>query len=130
MLPGRVFADPPSTRRFVTPSIFVEQTRDRFRIDEVVVLFPVWIVVDGTVEAQIGGDAALTWNTFLAVYPFATADRRRRIARRLPRDRRRGRGARGRRTVCWPPPPSVALHLHRKETGTWQQRKRSWGPAR
>ena len=70
VLPGRVYAHPPTSGRAVTPSIFVEQdTADPF-IDEVVVTFPVWVVADGAIEAQVQAHAGIVWNAMLALYPL------------------------------------------------------------
>jgi hypothetical protein len=71
VLPGRVYAHPPTSGRAVTPSIYVEQTTGDPGVDEVVATFPIWIVADGAVEAQIEAHDGLVWNTVLALYPLA-----------------------------------------------------------
>ena len=71
VLPGRVYAHPPTSGRAITPSIFVEQsTADPFA-DEVVATFPIWVVADGAVEAQIEAHDGIVWNAMLALYPIA-----------------------------------------------------------
>ena len=72
VLPGRVYPHPPTTGRYVTPSIFVEQTTGGGELDEPLATFPIWIVADGAVQAQIEAHDGLVWNTLLAVYPLAT----------------------------------------------------------
>lgn len=71
VLPGRVYAHPPTSGRAVTPSIFVEQTTANPFADEVVAIFPVWVVADGAIEAQIEAHDGLVWNATLALYPLA-----------------------------------------------------------
>lgn len=71
VLPGRVYSHPPTSGRAVTPSIFVEQTTADPFSDEAVATFPVWVVADGAVEAQIEAHDGIVWNVMLALYPIA-----------------------------------------------------------
>ena len=71
VLPGRVYPQPPTTSRYVTPSIFIEQPELVIEEPAVSAIFPVWIVVDGTVDAQIASLDDLTWNAWLAIAPLA-----------------------------------------------------------
>lgn len=71
VLPGRVYAHPPTSGRAVTPSIYVEQALIIGEMDEPIATFPVWVVADGAVEAQIEAHDGLVWNTWLALYPLA-----------------------------------------------------------
>ena len=73
VLPGRVYAHPPTTGRAVTPSIYVEQALIGGTIQEPVATFPVWVVADGAVEAQIEAHDGLVWNAWLALYPLASS---------------------------------------------------------
>lgn len=74
VLPGRVYSHPPTSGRAVTPSIFVEQTTADPFSDEAVATFPVWVVADGAVEAQIEAHDGIVWNVMLALYPIALLD--------------------------------------------------------
>jgi hypothetical protein len=71
VLPGRVQTFPPTTRRWAAPLIFIDQVSITPVAAQIVATFPVWCVVDGTVDAQIAIHDDLVWNTFLAVYPYA-----------------------------------------------------------
>lgn len=71
VLPGRVYAHPPTSGRAVTPSVYVEQTTAPLSIDDFVVTFPVWVVADGAVEAQIAAHDGIVWNAMLALHPLA-----------------------------------------------------------
>lgn len=73
VLPGRVFAHPPTSGRAVTPSIYVDQATIAGDLDEPTATFPIWVIADGAIEAQIEAHDGLVWNTLLAVYPYATA---------------------------------------------------------
>jgi hypothetical protein len=72
VLPGRVYAHPPTSGRAVTPSIYVEQALIGGEMDEPVATFPVWVVADGAIESQIEAHDGLVWNTWLALYPLAS----------------------------------------------------------
>jgi len=56
----------------VTPSIFIEQALIGGEIDEPVATFPIWVVADGAVAAQIEAHDGIVWNTWLALYPLAS----------------------------------------------------------
>ncbi len=71
VLPGRVYAHPPTTRRYVTPSLFIEQPQMTEALQAVLATFPVWVVVDGAVQAQIALLDDLCWNAWLACAPLA-----------------------------------------------------------
>jgi len=73
VLPGRVQQFPPTTRRYASPTIFIEQVSITQADDLVVGTFPVWVVVDGTVEAQVAMADDLVWNAFLALWPLVDA---------------------------------------------------------
>jgi hypothetical protein len=72
VLPGRAFMVPPTSGRYVTPSLFVEQITIGGDMTEPVGTFPVWVVTDGSVEAQIEAHDRIVWNTWLALYPLST----------------------------------------------------------
>jgi hypothetical protein len=72
VLPGRAYMYPPASGRFVTPSLFVEQITVGGDMTEPVATFPVWVVTDGSVDAQIEAHDEIVWNTWLALYPLAT----------------------------------------------------------
>lgn len=71
VLPGRVYAHPPTSGRAVTPSIYVEQATIGGELDEPLATFPIWVVADGAIQAQIEAHDGLVWNTLLALYPLA-----------------------------------------------------------
>lgn len=73
VLPGRVFPHPPTSGRAITPSIFVEQATIGGDMSEPVATFPVWVVADGAVEAQIAAHDGIVWNAYLALWPLAGA---------------------------------------------------------
>lgn len=73
VLPGRVRKYPPTTRRWATPSVFIDQASIIVVEDGWVASFPVWCVVDGAVEAQIALMDDLVQNCWLAVRPHVDA---------------------------------------------------------
>lgn len=72
VLPGRAYAYPPSSGRYVTPSVFVEQITLAGAIDEPAATFPVWVVTDGSIQAQVDAHDGIVWNVWLAMWPLAT----------------------------------------------------------
>jgi hypothetical protein len=72
VLPGRVYAHPPTSGRAVTPSIYVDQATIGGEVDAPVATFPIWVVADGAIEAQIEAHDGIVWNTWLALYPLAS----------------------------------------------------------
>lgn len=73
VLPGRVQPHPPTSGRYVTPSVFLEQATIGGTMTEPVATFPVWVVADGAVEAQIAAHDGIVWNAVLALHPYATS---------------------------------------------------------
>jgi hypothetical protein len=71
VLPGRVSPHPPTSKRYVTPSIFIEQVTVSPVDENVVGSFPVWILADGAIQAQIETHDDLVWNAYLALWPIA-----------------------------------------------------------
>lgn len=71
VLPGRAFMFPPTSQRYVTPSVFIEQITIGGDTTEPLATFPVWVVTDGSVEAQVVAHDEIVWNTWLAMYPLS-----------------------------------------------------------
>jgi hypothetical protein len=74
VLPGRVHPFPPTTRRWSTPLVFVDDvalTRDPAA--GWVASFPVWLAVDGTVESAVAVLDDLKWNTVAALRPLCVS---------------------------------------------------------
>ena len=69
VLPGRVFKYPPTTKRWTTPSVFIEQASITPGERSWTATFPVWVVVDGAVDAQLAMMDDLVQNCWLAVRP-------------------------------------------------------------
>jgi hypothetical protein len=69
VLPGRVGTNPPTTKRWSAPSVFIEQASIVVVEGGWFAMFPVWAVVDGAIEAQIALMDDLVQNCWLAVRP-------------------------------------------------------------
>lgn len=68
VLPGRVSPYPPTSKRWSTPSVFIDQAVPPFKADhQWFATFPVWIVVDGANDAQIAMMDDLLQNCWLAL---------------------------------------------------------------
>jgi hypothetical protein len=72
VLPGRAYAYPPTSQRYVTPSVFVEQITIVGDMTEPTATFPVWVITDGSVQAQVDAHDGIVWNVWLAMWPLAT----------------------------------------------------------
>jgi hypothetical protein len=71
VLPGRVSPHPPTSKRYVTPSIFIEQVSITPVDVTVVGGFAVWVLADGAIQAQIDAHDDIVWNAYLALWPLA-----------------------------------------------------------
>ncbi len=71
VLPGRVWPHPPPSKRIATPTIWIEDERIETTSGMYGATFPVWIVVDGAIQAQVAAAADLRWNAMLACAPLA-----------------------------------------------------------
>lgn len=71
VLPGRVQPYPPTTARYTTPSIFVDQLSLSTDGPYIVASFPVWVLSDGSERAQVAEHDDIVWNAYLALRPVA-----------------------------------------------------------